>query len=57
MRDKDRIQRIQSLLEVIWQQQPDVRFKHLIYNPQQMLLDKTKEQNFLGKEVDPKFWN
>ncbi|WP_404996316.1 hypothetical protein [Caldifermentibacillus hisashii] len=36
MREKARIQRTLSLLEIIWQQQPDVRFNQLISNLQHM---------------------
>lgn len=36
MREKARIQRILSLLETIWQRQPDVRFNQLVSNLQYM---------------------
>ncbi|MEK4406168.1 hypothetical protein MKZ26_17580 [Sporosarcina sp. FSL K6-6792] len=60
MREKARIQRVLSLIDVIWQQQPDVRFNQLISNLQHMYSAQNegygkrimKEQNFLGKEVD-----
>lgn len=63
MREKSRIQRILSLLETIWQQQPDVRFNQLVSNLQYMYSAqnkeygkrKMKEQNFLGKEVDSSY--
>lgn len=63
MREKARIQRILALLEIIWQQQPDVRFNQLISNLQHMYSAqyegygkrKMKEQNFLGKEVDSSY--
>ncbi|SOB90515.1 hypothetical protein SAMN05880501_101173 [Ureibacillus xyleni] len=63
MREHARIQRILSLLETIWQQQPDVRFNQLISNLQHMYSAqnegygkrKMKEQDFLGKEVDSSY--
>lgn len=36
MREKERINRIMSLLQRIWEQQPDVRFNQLISNLQHM---------------------
>ena len=58
MREKARIQRILSLIDVIWQQQPDVRFNQLISNLQHMYSAqnegygkrKMKEQDLLGEE-------
>jgi hypothetical protein len=63
MREKARIPRILSLLEIIWQQQPDVRFNQLISNLQHMYSEqnegygkrKMNEQNFLGNEVDSSY--
>lgn len=63
MREKARIQRILSLLETIWQQQPDVRFNQLISNLQHMYSvqnegygkRKMKEQDFSGNEVDSSY--
>ncbi|MBT2641740.1 hypothetical protein J7I80_05855 [Bacillus sp. ISL-41] len=63
MREKARIQRILSLLDTVWLQQPDVRFNQLISNLQHMYTvqnegygkRKMKEQDFWGKEVDSSY--
>lgn len=63
MREKDRIQRILSLINVIWQQQPDVRFNQLISNLQHLYSIQNegygkrtmKEQDFIGEEVNASY--
>lgn len=63
MREKERINRIMTLLEKIWQQQPDVRFNQLVSNLQTMYSSenegygqrKMKEKGPLGDEVDSSY--
>lgn len=63
MREKERIKRIMSLLEKIWQQQPDVRFNQLISNLHTMYSSqnegdsqrKMKEKGPVGDEVESSY--
>lgn len=63
MRDNSRIPKILSLLQTIWQQQPDVRFNQLISNLHYLYSAqnneygkrKVKETNFLGMEEESSY--
>lgn len=46
MRDPKRIEQILSLLQKIWEQQPDLRFNQLIHNLQFLY---SKQNNDVGK--------
>ncbi|WP_337020407.1 hypothetical protein [Oceanobacillus massiliensis] len=60
MREKERVNRIMSLLQKIWEQQPDLRFNQMISNLQQMYSSqhnrygrrKMKEVDMFDKEVE-----
>ncbi|WP_162985670.1 hypothetical protein [Virgibacillus halodenitrificans] len=60
MREKARIERNMSLLQKIWEKQPDLRFNQLISNLQEMYSAqqdgygrrKMKEMDMFGKEVE-----
>ncbi|MDR4887523.1 hypothetical protein RGU12_08100 [Fredinandcohnia sp. QZ13] len=63
MREKERINRIMSLLQRIWEQQPDVRFNQLISNLQHMYSSQNegygqrmmKEKGSLGDEAESSY--
>ncbi|WP_033827768.1 hypothetical protein [Bacillus andreraoultii] len=63
MREKERINRIMSLLQRIWEQQPDIRFNQLISNLQHMYSSQNegygqrimKEKGPLGDEVESSY--
>lgn len=54
MREKASIHRILSLLELIWQQQPDVRFNQLIANLQKLY---SRQNNDYGKRKVTEKWD
>ncbi|MED4454892.1 hypothetical protein [Metabacillus fastidiosus] len=54
MREKARIERILSLLQIIWQQQPDVRFSQLISNLQYIY---SAQNNEYGKRKVIEKWS